>query len=97
MSDELKEKDPSAVLDYFVDWTKDRYGGPGWLGADTITISTWSVPAGITKASESLAAGKATIWLSGGTLGQTYTVTNHITTAGGRQNEQSLYIQIVDK
>lgn len=87
-----KEKDPQAVLDFFVDWQQE-----GWLGTDTIAVSTWSVPAGITKESESLVAGRAIVWLSGGTAGTTYTVTNHITTTGGRQNDQSLYIFCIEK
>lgn len=87
-----QEKDPQATLDYFVDWKQE-----GWLGTDTISVSTWTVPVGITKESESVANGRATVWLSGGTAGTTYTVTNHITTTGGRQDERSLYVYILEK
>ena len=83
-------KDPSAVLDYTIDWLS-------WLGTDTITASTWTVETGITKVTSSFTTTKATIWLSGGTLGTTYAATNHITTAGNRQEDKTLYFVIQDK
>jgi hypothetical protein len=70
-------KDPDAVLDYQVDWS-------AWLGVDTISTSTWVVPTGITKNSDTKTTTTATIWLRGGTAGTLYLVTNRIVTAGGR-------------
>ena len=35
--------------------------------------------------------------LSGGTAGQKYVLTNHITTAGGRQMDQSVKLPVKDK
>lgn len=83
-------KDPEATLDYSVDWTK-------WLAGDTIQTSEWTVPAGLTQVSSSNTNSKATVWLSGGTAGQSYTVTNHITTAGGRTDERSITIRVQDR
>lgn len=81
-------KDPSDVLDYAVDWSR-------WLtDGDTVTASTWDVPAGLTKGADSHASGKATVWLSGGTAGQQYVVTNHITTTQGRQADKSLTVNV---
>lgn len=83
-------KDPGGNLDYAVDWT-------AWLGNDTIDTSTWTVPTGLTKVSDSKTMKIATVWLSGGTVGQEYTVTNHIKTAAGREDERSIIIQVQER
>ncbi|MBI2818111.1 MAG: hypothetical protein HYX72_14345 [Acidobacteria bacterium] len=83
-------KDPEATLDYAVDWTR-------WLSGDTIQTSEWTVPAGLTQVNASNTTTKATIWLSGGTAGQSYTVTNRITTAAGRTDERSITIRVQDR
>lgn len=81
-------KDPSAVLDYRVDWTD-------WLGqSETIVSSSWTVPSGINKDSDTIGDGKATIWLSGGTRGQDYTLTNRIATNAARVDERSIVIMV---
>jgi hypothetical protein len=80
-------KDPEARLDYQIDWST-------WLGADTISASTWSATSGITIDSDANTTTTATVWLSGGTLGQTYEVTNHITTAAAREDDRTLFIRI---
>lgn len=77
-------KDPNAVSDYAIDWTL--------LSGDTITVSTWTVDTGITKGTDSFSATKTTVWLSGGTAGVTYKCVNHITTAGGRQEDHTIII-----
>lgn len=87
--------DPTSVLDYAVDWASK-----GWLAdGETITNSTWAVPAGITQTvpAPSIAAGKTTIWMTGGTVGETYRITNHITTSAGRQDKRSINIQVEDR
>lgn len=80
-------KDPQAVLDYVIDWSD-------WLDGDTITASQWTVPDGIEKDSDTHTTTAATIWLSGGTLGETYSVVNHITTVAGRENDQTIRIKV---
>ena len=80
-------KDPSAVLDYVVDWTT-------WLGSDTISASAWTVPSGITQVTATNTTKLATIWLSGGTVGESYTLVNRITTAGGRTDDRSITITV---
>lgn len=83
-------KDPDAVLDY-----GHRFGD--WLAEDeTIESATWTVstiaddPRPLTKDSSSHTADVATIWLSGGTVGSTYTATCHIVTDQGREDDRSL-------
>jgi hypothetical protein len=83
-------KDPNAVLDYQFNWAS-------WLGSDTIQTSTWDVPDGITKTGEDNSDTTATIWLSGGTAGTSYTLVNQIVTAGGRTDERTLVIHVKDK
>lgn len=81
-------KAPTDVLDYELNWTR-------WLGTDTIATSSWEVPVGVTKESESNSTKRAVIWLSGGTTGQSYTLTNTITTAGGRTRSQDVILPVV--
>lgn len=81
------EKDPNAVLDYVIDW------GDEWLATgDEIDTSTWSVPAGITKDSDSKTTTTTTIWVSGGTDGVTYDIVNRIVTTGGRTDDRTITI-----
>ena len=84
------EKGPGEVLDYVENWTT-------WLGADTIATSSWSVPAGITKASDNKTNTLATIWLVGGTLPEIYPCVNTITTAGGRTAIRTINIIMVPR
>lgn len=82
-------KDPNATLDYSVDWAD-------WLDGDSISTSAWVVDSGITVAvspAASNTADTATVWLSGGTLGESYTITNRITTAAGRIADRSIVIR----
>tara|TARA_Y100000114_G_scaffold149207_1_gene163085 strand:- start:82 stop:399 length:318 start_codon:yes stop_codon:yes gene_type:complete len=63
-------KDPSAVMDYTIDYTS-------YLdGSDTITSHTITVDSGITKDSSSIVTGnkKITMTLSGGTAQTAYTI-----------------------
>lgn len=83
-------KDPDAILDYVIDWST-------WLDSDTISTSVWVVPSGITEDSDSNTTTTATIWLSGGTLGTSYSVVNRITTAAGRTDDRTITITIREK
>lgn len=81
-------KDPDDVLDFELDWSS-------WLGtSETINTSTWTVATGITKDSDTNTTTTATIWLSGGTHGTAYQLTNRIVTNQGRTKDQSIYISV---
>ena len=80
-------KDPNAVLDYAVDWS-------AWLISDTISSSSWTTPTGITQVTTSNTTTRATIWVSGGTVGESYTLVNRIVTAGGRTEDRSITITV---
>jgi len=84
-------KDPQAVLDYGVDWSL-------WLaGGETISTSTFTVDAGLTKNSQTNTTVSATVWLSGGTIGQRYKVVNEITTTAGRTNDATFTVIVNDR
>ncbi|WP_299663810.1 hypothetical protein [uncultured Ruegeria sp.] len=85
-------KDPEAVLDYLFDWSE-------WLAADgdTITDHTVTVSTGLTLASSTRTTTAVTVWLSGGTLGQQYTVDCRITTTLGRTASRKMTFLIQDR
>jgi hypothetical protein len=88
----LFQKDPNAALDYKRDWSL-------WLAptGDTIVTSTWIVPTGLTKTAESNTTTVATVWLSGGTTGLSYQVTNRIVTAQGRTEDRTMEVVIRER
>lgn len=84
-------KDPNAVLDFSCDWS-------GWLqDGETITGSEWFPDDGITMGATSFAGGRTVVWLSGGTAGQRYAVTNRITTSAGRVDDRTLRITVRER
>lgn len=84
-------KDPDANLPYGVDWSS-------WLAdGDTIGTSTWIVPVGLTAGVDSVDGGMATVWLSGGALGEDYTVVNRVTTSSGMADDRSIRILVRER
>lgn len=83
-------KDPDAILDYDVDWSR-------WLGTDTISSVVWVVGTGLTKDSQSNTDTVAKVWLSGGTVGTNYSVTCRVTTAGGRTDDRSFQVKVRER
>lgn len=86
------EQDPNEVKDYTLDWGARRL-----LEGETINSSTWIVPAGITKNSDSDTDTTTTVWLSGGTAGVHYTLTNRVVTSQGRTYDWSITVQVADQ
>jgi hypothetical protein len=86
------QKDPNARLPFAIDWT-------AWLAneGDTAASFAWTVPAGITKEAEAAVGGKATVWLSGGTDGQTYKVTCRLSTTGGRIDDRTIKVRVIER
>lgn len=85
-------KDPNAVLDYSIRWTS-------WLvTGDSISTSTWAIDvapdASLTIDSSSIVDGVPTVWLSGGTAGETYVVRNRVVTANSRTDDRSIVIHV---
>lgn len=91
-------KDPAERLDYGFNLAAPPPKGPWLTTGDTVTASTWAITAGtdgaLTIENPDFTTTSTRCWLVGGTLGQDYTVTNHATTAQGRQFERSIIIKI---
>jgi hypothetical protein len=89
-------KDPNEVKDYDLIWTSE-------LAGDTIVTSVWTLAAGsaLTINSSSYQTSSTSsitkVWLSGGIIGQVYTLTNTITTAVGRTEDAVVQILIQAK
>ena len=91
MAKYVKIKDPDAVLDYGLDWSN-------WLASgETISSSSWVVETGLTKDSSSNTTTTTTVWLSGGTAGRTYRITNSIVTSAAREDDRSLLIKVQER
>ena len=83
-------KDPDAILDYALNWTK-------WLEGDTISTGTWTIDAGPTIASQNVSGGIVTMFLSGGADGVSYAARCRITTTGGRTDDRTIQIQVRER
>lgn len=84
-------KDPDAILDYVWDWT-------AWLNGDTIATATVTVAEGLTVDTPAAVVGPlVTVWLSGGTAGTTYAATCRIVTDGGRTDDRTSRILVMER
>ena len=86
-------KDPDAVLDFKFDWA-------GWLASgETISARTITPDAGITVDSSSITdtSTTVTVWLSGGTVSQSYKVTCQIVTSASRTDERTMIVRIRER
>jgi hypothetical protein len=87
-------KDPDAVLDYKFDWDTNYLEDGETISSHTITAET-----GITVDSSSItdANRTVTVWLSGGTAGNVYTVSCEIVTSLSRTDERSMFIHVEER
>lgn len=84
-------KQSGETLRYAVDYTE-------WLaeqGEDAASF-TATVDTGITLVSSGRAAGVISVILSGGTSGESYKVTVHVTTASGLVKEADFIVKVKD-
>jgi len=98
------DTEPYFVVWCDVDGTNDGSASDdGELQSATISTSAWTVPTGITNDTDNTSAVTvngvsygantvATIWLSSGTAGITYSLTNKITTSDSRTLSQTIVI-----
>lgn len=86
-------QDPSAVLDWSFDWS-------AWLAGDTIASSSWDVDGGdgaLSIESDGLSDSVTVAVVSGGTVGDTYRLTNTITTAGGLTDQRTILLAVMEQ
>ena len=79
------EKYPQEVASYTVNWQ---------LGADKIISSQFTVPSELSIDSSSFTNNTSTAIISGGTLGESYVITNQVTTLNGLTPVQTFVILI---
>ena len=86
------DKDPNAVLDYSFDWT-------AWLAplADSIESVEFVLQSPLTKTGDSFTPNEAVVWVGGGTVGATFSVTCRITTTQGRTDDRTVFLKIVER
>jgi hypothetical protein len=87
-----KPADPNDVADYSIIWTLDT--------GDTIAASTWTIAEpsiGLSITTSSFNDTTTSVWLTGGTSGDSAQLRNHITTALGRQFDQTVKLKIKER
>lgn len=83
-------KDPDAQLDYTVEWANFLEDG------ETIATAIFVVPAGLSQPFLSAHDDDtATVWISGGVLGQKYLVTCRVTTTNDPPRTQDASFRLI--
>lgn len=103
-------KDPDELADYDFDWTTTLCLFGETVPSDTIDLTKptlWKIDGGtdtslvkdtsINPQGQEDGATLTKIWLSGGTLGVKYTITNRIVTVAGRRLERSGVLSMTQK
>lgn len=83
------QRDPDSVKPWTFDLTD-------WLETDTISSHTAFASTGLTVDSSSNTSTSVTVWLSGGTVGQRYTLTVRVVTAAGVTDDGSVAVLVVE-
>ncbi|HZZ81616.1 MAG TPA: hypothetical protein VFE62_24150 [Gemmataceae bacterium] len=89
-SQEPIQQTPTELLDYEINWATRG------LGIDIIATSAWIASSSdITLTNETFTNTTTTFWLTGGIPGAYYTITNTITTEGGRTMQETIVYQCI--
>ena len=83
-------KDPDVADSFTINWEF-------WLAGETLATSSWVLASGLTQVTVTFTTKKATVTLSGGTAATTYEITNTVTSSSGRQESQTLFIEVREK
>jgi hypothetical protein len=94
--------DPNAVLDYKFDWANTTNGGTeaDWLeDGETIATHTVTATTGITVDDSDITddGTSVTVWLSGGTAGESYRVTCAIVTSASRADDRTITLRVRER
>ncbi len=83
---------PGANLDYGFDWLAN-----GWLASgETIETSTWTAQ-GLTLTRQQISGGVTSVFAAGGKKGNSYKLTNTITTNQGRTDSRTITLAVEDR
>lgn len=87
-------KDLDAILDYTLDWSQFYLES-----TETISTSSWTVsPTGsLVIDSDSNDTTTTTVFVSAGTRGKIYRLTNKITTSKSRTEERTLTVRVEER
>lgn len=90
-------KDPDEILDYTIDWQGST--NPVLGTTETIVTSTWTVPGGLAKDSDSKTSTTTTVVLSGGVHNVKYQITNKIVTdnSPARTYERTVNLKVKER
>lgn len=83
------KKTPNEIYDYGFNFAPKLDVG------DTLSTSTWTIPAGLTVGATGNNTTSTSVFLSGGTVGNDYACVNRVTTAGGRAIERDFVLRVV--
>jgi hypothetical protein len=87
-----KPADPNDRADYVINWTLDT--------GDIISASAWSIvdpSTGLSITTTTFTDSTTSVWLTGGAAGDSAKLLNHITTAAGRQFDQTVTLKIKER
>lgn len=93
---------PGSVvrMDFDVDWSAGEEEGGPWLPpGDAIATSAWTftTTGTLTVDGDEKTATTTKVWLTGGTLGETATLTNRVITNQGRRDKRTFAVTVVDR
>jgi hypothetical protein len=84
-------KDPDAAVDHAIDWAP-------YLDGRTIVASGWSVvpveAGGVAVGEASFDGARTAARLSGGIVGHTYSLANHVTLSDGSGDDRSIVVRV---
>jgi len=95
-------KDPEAVLDFMFDWAGLEHENwpSNWLQPGEVIVSfNLTVPVGIVEETSSISLDQLAVivWLSGGTVCESYDVDCQITTNIPRTDSRKMRVKVVDR
>lgn len=83
-----KYKDPDSTVDFKFDWSEHFADGDTIQSAEILPIE------GLAFENVTISNNMVTFWCSGGVVGQRYLITCRVTTAAGRIEDYSFYLEI---
>lgn len=86
------EKDPDETVAFGWNWSDDCA-----VQSTTVASATFTVPTGITKASQAVSSPSVTAVFTGGTPGRSYAVTCHATLANGEVLDMTKVIRVKEQ